>query len=885
MRGVREWMLRLLGTVRPRRRDEDLAEEMRLHMELAAQHGRREAGAAQAMDALRDQRGLPWLETTWRDLAHACRALRRSTTFTSVGVGALALGMAAVVAIFAVLDQVVLRPLPYADVDRLVRIESPVPRVRPDAVWNLSTAGYFHFRRETRTLERIGIYVNQSATVGAEPGRDDVVAERVLTSFVSHEVLGLLGARPVLGRLFVEADSGYDQRAGPGGVVITDRLWRTHFDSAPDVVGRRIRLDERDVAILGVVAAAVQPPDRPFLSGLAVDVWMPLALNANAPAVNQHTFRAIGRLRPGVALAAAQEELDVLTGRLPVLFPTAYSRPFMESTAFSTRVVPLRDSILGPTTRTIWILAAALSLVFVVAAANVTNLFLLRAETRRRELATRLALGATRARLARYAMVESLLLSGLAAALALGLTYIALRALVLLTPENIPRLADVRVDARTIAAALLTALVSTVCFTAFTAFRRGAAMATRDPGTTSTVRTQRTRVVLVVAQVAMSVVLASGAALMAQSVWRLLRVDPGFEPAALVTMNVFLPRTRYPSEQHIDGYHRELAAALENDPDIEAVSAATSTPLDGNDGCSVVNVEGRTANVANGGVCVEVSRVRPNYFDVLGIQVRGRLDEWRTSQTGTVIVSESVARRLWPGEDPVGKGLRTGGYQPPHYRVVGVAEDVRRNGFDRPAAESVYFPVVSLEGAPVFAPPRFMRVVMRTRSGDITSTITRMRSAAAALDKNVPIANVEAMESLVAQSMSRSTLAASLLSVAAAIALILSVVGLYGVMAYGVVSRKRELGVRLAIGASPRGIRGMVFRDTFRLVMPGLAAGVLVSLASTRALEGLLFGVAPRDAGTLIGVSAVLMITAFAAGALPAWRASGADPLMALRHE
>ena len=887
MHGIREWVHRLLGTVRPSRRDDDLTEELRAHAALAAERGQRATGTSQAMDALRDQRGLPWMEEIARDVTHALRALRRSPAFTIAATATLALGIAAMVAIFSVLDQVVLRPLPYPDMDRLVRIESPVPGIRPDAVWNLSTAEYFYFRRDARTLERVGIYVTSSATVGAGSGRGDAVAERVLTTLVSPEVLGLIGARPVLGRLLTEQDSRYDPRDGAPGVIISHSLWQNRFGGAPDVIGRPIVLNERSIPIVGVVPPGIAgPPDASFLSGRSVDAWMPLPLDPSAPAVNQHTYRAIGRLRPGVEPAAAQQELVQLTRRLPELFPTAYSPAFMES-GFTARVVPLRDSILGATSRVLWVLAAAISLVFVIAAANVTNLFLLHAEARRQELATRLALGATRTRLARYLLAESVLLSTFAALLAIGLAFLALRAVILVAPENLPRLGTVAVDGRTIALAFAAAVMAAICFASFTVarFSRTSSGTLRPSVTTTTPRQARTKSALVVAQVALSLVLACGAALMAQSVERLLDVDPGFDPAGVVTVSVVLPRTRYETEPQIAGYRRDLEATLEADPEIEVAAAATTTPLDGNDGCTVVFVQGRTRNDANGNLCMDVSRVSPTYFEAAGISIRGRHDQWRKAQTGMVIVSESAARHIWPGQNPIGKGLRVSGFAPPYYEVVGVAEDVRRLGFDRPVAESVYFPMVALEGSPIFAPPRAMRLVLRTRTRDAAALIGRVRNAVAAADANVPIADVEWMEDLVAQSMARNALAASLLTAAAVLALVLSAVGLYGVVSYGVASRARELGVRLAIGAAPPGIRRLVLRETVILLLPGLMLGVFVSLSSMPLLEGLLFGIAPRDVATLVGVSGVLLLSGIAAGALPAWRASRLDPVVVLRAE
>jgi putative ABC transport system permease protein len=900
MRTLLEWMHRLRSTLRAPRPDHDLEEELRLHVELATEEAQRRGsddadaeraarlssgGTAQAMEALRDQRGLPWLDEFWRDLRHAFRCLRRTPAFSSVALVTLAVGMAATIAMFSVLDQVVLRPLPYPEVDRLVRIESPVPGVAPNAVWDLSTAEYFFFGEQARTLESLGIYFSSSATVGADSGRVDLPAERVLTSFVSPEVLELLGARPVLGRLFVAEDHRYDTREGAPGAVISHTVWQSRFGGALDVVGHRIMVDERPVPILGVLAPGVDLPEGPFLAGQRTGIWMPLPLDPNAPATNQHTFRAIARLRPDVSLTAAQRELDTLTSRLPHVFPSAYSTAFMSRSGFSTAVVPLRDDVLGAIGALLWILAGAISLVFIIATANVTNLFLLRAEHRRHETATRLALGASRAHVARYTFLESLLLSLAAAIVALALTHLALRVLVMTAPEDVPRLPDVRVDEGSLLVALIVALLASGCFTFFTTARLavGGARPLQQGVTVYKPGQRRTRRALVVGQVALSLLLAFSAALTGKSLVRLLSVDPGFVADDVLVADVVLPRARYTTEQQIADYHRRLAEALKADPEIANVGAATLTPLDGIDGCSAVFVEDRSRFAANQNLCLDVTRATPGYFDVLDVRVQGRAPEWSDLPAGAAVVSESAARRLWPGEDPIGKGLRVLGSNPPYYRVVGVAVDVLRHGFDRPPAETVYFPIQSMEGAPVFAPPTRARLVMRAQTQDSRALVSRIRSIAASVDVDVPLANIQPMSTLVAQSAARRSAAAALLTLAAFLAIVLSAVGLYGVISYGVTSRARELAVRLSVGAQPAGIRLLVLRDTMALVLPGLVLGAAAALVSTRLIEELLFGIAPHDAATLVSVGAALFLTGIAAGAVPAWRASRLDPNLVLR--
>ena len=593
------------------------------------------------------------------------------------------------------------------------------------------------------------------------------------------------------------------------------------------------------------------------------------------------------RIALRTSLDAARAELNGLTTRLPDLFPSAYWPTFLTQTRFTTAVVPLRDDLLGSAGRMIWLLAGAVALVFIIAAANIANLFLARTETRRRELAIRQALGATRLDLIRHTLAESLLLCIAAAVVGIALADAALRTLPALAPAGIPRLGEVHLDGVSIAAAVVAAIVAAVSFAAFAAVRSDGdnQVDLRQQRPTSSGGQRRMRNTLVVAQVALALVLTAGATLMVQSVWHLLQVDPGFDAGGVVTFDLVLPRARYASEQRIADYHRELAAALEADPEIDRVSAATSTPLDGNDGCSAVIVEDQWPGGARRGACADTPRVTPGYFETLGIAVRGRAPEWTGMEGGAAVVSDSLARRLWPGEDAIGNGIRANGNGPPYYRVVGVAADVRTQGFDRPAAESVYFPVVSREGAPLFGPQRAMRVVLRTRRLDAGSVMPRVRQIVVAIDASVPIANVRTMNELVAQSMARSSFTMSLLATAAFLAILLSAVGLYGVISYGVACRRTELGVRLALGASPGAVRAMVVRETLALVLTGLAIGVGAAVASTRLLAGFLFGVSPLDPPTLGGVCVLLLCLGAAAGTIPAWRASRTDPMIALRCE
>lgn len=889
---------RVRGLLAGRRRDAELDTDIQAHLELLTdEHVRAGMSPADARDAARrafggvpqikeryrDQGGFPAYERFAADVRVALRSSITRPGFAGVVVTTLALGIGATVAMFAVLDQVVLRPLPYPDADRLVRLQSPVPGVRADAVWNLSTAEYFYFRQHARTLEDIGIYFSTTGTLTTGTGMSESTAERVLVGLVSSEVFHLLGIRPVLGRLFAEGDGRYDQRTEfPPAVILSYDVWQRRFNGASDVISRTVAFEGAAFPIVGVLGPGAELPETAFVPTTNIGIWMPLGLNPDAPAVNQHTFRAIAKLGPAVSLTAARAELDTLTARLPEQFPGAYSPAFMGSSRFSTEAVLLRDDLLGSARQIIWLLTGAIGLVFLITAANVANLFVARAAHRRRELTVRLAIGASTLHLIRHTLAESLLYCLIAAILGVGLASAALQLLVALAPAGVPRLGDVHIDWISVGVALAASVVAAIGFAILASVRTGLDDQTLRQQRPSASRAQRRMMhVLVAAQVALALVLGTGAVLMVRSVRHLLQVDPGFDAAGVLGFDLVLPRTRYTSEQRVADYHRELTARLEADPEIDYVGAATTTPLDGMDGCTAVLVEDQSASGARQGACVDTPRVTAGYFEALRIAIRGDSPRW--NGTPGVVVSDSLAKRLWPGEDPIGKGIRLHVGRPPYYRVVGVASDLHRNGLDRPPVESAYFPVVSLEGSPLFGPPLGMRVVLRTSRLNPTDLMPRVRAIVTAIDSNVPIADVQTMDDLVAQSMAPSSFTTSLLTMAAFLAVVLSGIGLYGVVSYSVASRRGEFGVRLAIGARPSGLRGIVVRETLLLVTGGLLVGTIAALGLTRFLTGFLFAVSPHDPATLTGVSLFLLCVGLLAAAIPAWRASETDPLDALR--
>ena len=830
---------------------------------------------------LREDRRMELLDALGRELRQAVRTLGRSRGFTALAALTLALGVGATTAIYTVLDAVVLRPLPYAEADRLVALSSPVPGVTPDAEWGISQAGFFHFRDSVRSFESLGAYSRGRLAMTGE-GQ----AELVEAGIVTASLFDVLRLRPALGRLFTAAD---DQPGVAPVGVLAHEYWTQRFGADPAVVGRTVLVDPFGaVQVVGVMQPGAKLPDQP------VDLWLPRQLDPAAPPQNSHMVfhGVVARLRPGATLPAAQAELARLTTAFPRRFPTAYSESFLRETGFTTKAVSLRDEVVGGTATVLWILLAAVGLVFAIACANVANLFLVRAEGRRREIAVRRALGAGRSHLALHFLAESLLLALAAAAVALALAQAGLRLLVAAAPAGLPRLAEVQLGWRGAAVAVLCAVAAALAFGLVPLVRaaRGVDVSTlREGGRGLSASRGRhaVRGAFVVAQVALALVLLAAAGLMAESYRRLRAVRPGFDAAGVLAVGISLPRARYDSYEKVAAFHRDLAARLRALPRVQAVGAGNVVPLAGYDGCSIVFVEGRPVAPGREPSCIGTHFVAPGYFAALGMRVRGAAPGWAETQGAAagVVVTQALARRLWPGEDPIGRGIKCCQDGPPYYRVAGVADDVRGSWLDEPPTEAVFFPVVPLKGTMLWSPQRSMSVLVRTSLSDPTAVAPAVRRVLAEMDPSVPLGSAEPMSRVVAKSMARTSFTMLLLGVAAAMALVLSAVGIYGVISYVVGQRRGEIGIRIALGAPIAQVKRLVVLQSVRLAVAGVALGLAAALASTRVLASLLFEVSPTDPRVLALVALALVALAALASYVPARRASRVDPAEALRSE
>ncbi|HET9369243.1 MAG TPA: ABC transporter permease [Vicinamibacterales bacterium] len=831
------------------------------------------------------------------ELRYAARSLRRSPAFTVVAFLMVALGIGATTAIFAVLDAVVLRGLPYPEPDRLVSVFHPttVPG-SGESKWGLSAAGYFQFRKEATTLADLGAYRSTAFAVTGD-GQD---AEEVIVAQVSAPVVSALRARPHLGRWISEAD---DEWVAPGPLVIRPvvlghRFWTRRYGSDPSVIGRTIQTSAGPREIIGVAERGFNLPKPGLfvstadLAGFAVDVWEPLRLNPSAAPQNSHQYTGVARLTPGATAADAQRELATIADRFTALFPGAYSPDFIKQYNFRVGVAPLRDDILGPTVpRLIGVLFAAVGLVLLIACANVANLFLVRVESRRREAAIRGALGAGRFAIATHFISESLLLSLSAGAAGLAIAYWGTPALVASAPASIPLLGNTQLGWTSVAFAIGLSIMAGLLFAAVPLLRRSRlseALGAGGRGLTVSKPQRMLRAGLVVGQVALAVVLVAAAGLLVRSVNALQRVEAGFDPTGVLTFRIRLPFQQYQTTEAAVAFHRQLHDEIRALPGVTAVGATSSLPLqDFGNGCAVVFRELRPYDAGEQTPCVRTERATPGFFEALGIRVRGRIPDWSDVDTRSqaVVLTEALAKRLWDNEDPIGKGINSNGPNATvgFYRVVGVIPELRATALDQPPVEAVYYAPTDLVTPGRWGAMHSLGYTVRVAAGSPIDLLPQVRAIVARLNSHVPVVQPRLMDDVVRRSTARSTFVGLLLLLAAAMALVLSAVGIYGLISYVVTQQRPEIGVRIALGAQMGQVARGVIARSMALTGAGIVMGLALAWLASRALTSLLFDVQPDDPAVLAAAVVVLLVVAVGASAGPARRAARVDPVEAFR--
>jgi predicted permease len=818
---------------------------------------------------------------------HAWRALRRTPVFTITASLTLVIGIGAAVAIFAVVNGVLLKPLPYGNPDRLVAAWHDLPPLSLNKA-NQTASTWMTYKRLARTIEGIGIYQEGAVNV-ADPGGTSE-PQRLAAGFISEDVLRVLRVTPLLGRNFTEEE---DRRNGPEVVIISEGLWRTRFAGDPAVIGRTMDVGGLTRQIVGVMPQSFRFPHAD------TKLWVPLRVTAEV-FTGGFNYTAVARLKPGVEVADAQRDFAAVLPRIVELYPTfvpgVTTQMLMDQAKPVPVLIPLRDDVIGSFARTLWIVAGAAALVLLVACANVTNLILVRADGRQRELAVREALGAGRARVMTHFLAESAVLTGIAGLLGLGVAWVTVRALVSASPITIPRLADVSVDLNTVLFALLvSALVAVVC-SIVPALRIGRvhlSNALREGGRGGTAgrAQQRVRGVLVAAQIAIALVVLAGSGLLYRSYQGLHEVKPGFDPRNVATLWVSLPRARYVGDSASARFYAQLDERVGQLPGVEAAGLASRLPLSV-DGLSQnpLYPEDDPATWANKIPPLQLYNTTDgDFFRAMGIPlIAGRTFDRLDRQRGNeAVISQATAVMFWKdstGRAALGKRFRQLPGSGPLYTVVGVVGSTRDSSLAAPPVGMVYFPQVVDQDTTFSQTARTLAVVVRSPN-DPAAMVRAVQRVVRELDPALPTFDIRSMATIFDASMSQLSFTMLILGAAAFTTLLLGAIGLYGVMAYAVTLRTRELGVRIALGAQPSAVAAMMTRQGIALTAAGIVSGLALFALVARFLQSFLFGVAPGDPVTLAAASLLLVLIAAAASWVPARRASRVDPVEALRAE
>ena len=815
-----------------------------------------------------------------RDLAYACRSLAGSPAFTAVALLTLALGVGANTAIFSVINSVLLRPLPYRDAGRLVFIWSRTPNSERGA---LTPGRLVDFRERLTSIESLEGIGHLSVNLTGAGN-----AERVPASSVSSGFFDVLGVAPLLG------DTFHKDRADVDDVVLSYGLWTRRFGSDRSLVGRQIVINGRArrvaavmprefawPAITGGGSSNAAPPELWLAPGARDIPRTPVDNPSEDLSANRRTgfLRAVGRLSAGSTVAQAQREVAAVANQLAIEYPR-------EDGGTGAVVQPMREQFFGVVRSPLVILAAAAACVLAIACANAASLLLGRATSRRREIALRLAIGATRGRVVRQLLAESLILAALGACGGVALAWIGRTWLVSLAPAEIPRLAETGLDGTVLAFTLAVSIATGIAFGLVPAWHASAGAVATDLNETSTrgtagPRSGRLRDVLVAAQIATALVLLVGAGLLLRSFTALTRVDTGIDTRNLVTFDMALSGARAARHENRVAFYDEMLAAIASAPGVRSAGAAATLPIGGDDYATPFVVEGAPALVAEHETSAGYQVVTPGYFETMGIRIRSGRDVLVSDTAHAVpivLVNERMAQWQWPGQDPVGRRVRLGrSASSPWMTVVGVVSDIRHFGPASPPRPEIYQPI----GQVSFTSMAF---VVRT-SADPAAVIAALRAAIARRDPAQPISRVSTMEEHVAHALSRPQFMSTLIASFAGLALALAVVGIYGVMAYAVVQRTREIAIRSALGARPRDVLAMVLVKACWLAAAGVVVGMAASMALTRVLAGQLYGVEATDPVTYSAVAALLIGVTLFAGAIPAVRATRIDATLAMRAE
>ena len=798
-----------------------------------------------------------------QDVRYALRSFRNAPGFTATAAVVAALGVGATTAAFSVTDHVLVRPLPFREPDRLVKLWQD-QRARGYSRMELSPANYRDWKREGTSFESMAVWANISANLSG-----DGEPERLDGTAVSSELFPLLGLRPLIGRLFTQADDSPD---APATVILSHGLWQARFAGDPGVLGRRLLLNDEPHEVIGVMPPDVLFPRRD------TRMWTANRFDERAYEDRTNTYvYAIGRLKPGVSLAAARAEMSLIAARL--------ARAYPENAGTGANLVQLRDEVAPQARLLLKALFGAALCVLLIACTNLASLLLARALVRRQELAVRTALGAGRERLLRQLLTESLLLAALGGALGVLFAFAATPLVARLVPTSLPIAATPSVDVRVLlfAAALTVAIaVGFGVAPAWRALRDVDAAGLRE-GSRGGVggRRERLRGALVMAEVTLSVVLLVSAGLLIRALGRVQAVEPGFRADGVLTMRTTLPLPKYAETMKRHRFYATVLDGVRALPGVQSAAYTSFLPMVMRGGIWKIEVPGRT-DAPGEGVSVSMRFVTPRYFETMGIPLRGRdVSDSDTAQSPFVaVVSESFAREIWPGQDPLGRQFKLAFFD---RTVVGVAGDVRVRGIERESEPQVYLPNQQVpDNGVIFYTPKDLAIRSSADPAVLTPLVRRVIAQA---DPQQPVSDVRTLTDVVQAETGARTAQVRVLGAFAAAALLLAAVGIHGLLSFVVRSRSQEIGVRVALGALPRDVLALVLRQAARLTLAGVLAGLVLSYAAGRTMQALLFGVSPHDLATFAAAIAVSALMVGAGCLLPAVRALRVDPIAVMRAE
>jgi putative ABC transport system permease protein len=873
--------LRLRSLLHRGQVEQELDEELRYHLErqieeniaggMTAREARYAAlramgGIEQHKEECRDMRRVNFIEDFIQDLRYGLRVLVKSPVFTIVAVLSLALGIGANTAIFSVVNGLLLQPLPYPEPERIVDVwHTPPQESFPGmAMFSVSPGNYLDWKSQNESFEAMAAYQGNVFSMS-----DGNTPTTVIGTRVSSEFFSVLRSTPSQGRTFVPEE---EQPGRNQVVVLSYGLWQRAFGGDPNLIGQTLSLDSQKFTVIGIMPSGFEFPQEG-------ELWVPLAWDEKERQTRAiHDYEVIARLKPEVSLAKAQAEMSTISSRLEQQYPEA-------NKGWGAVVIPLREDLVGDIRPALLVLFGAVGFVLLIACANVANLMLARGANRKKEIAIRIALGAARSRIVRQLLTESILLSTAGGLIGLLLAGWGSQVLVQMSSGSLPIPGEISMDRWALGFTLLLSFAAGIIAGIAPAFQFSAAETSetlkqgtgRNGGSSAS---QRTRKALVIAEVILSLILLIGAGLMIRSFWKLQQVDPGFDTSNTIVMGVGLPATKYPDPQQQAVFFDRVLEQISTLPGVVSAGSTTTLPLSGSGSTQPFTIQGRPEPLVAEQPTAKMRYISADYFRAMGVPLRqGRFfnDQDRDKGAQVLIISETMARQFWPGEDPIGKRLTPSFHLDLGAReIIGVVGDVKA-GLDADAAPVMYMPYKQ-------APRSFMTLVARTTSNPQNFN-RAIAEAIRAVDSEQALWNVRTMEQVLTNSVSGRRFNMTLLITFAGLALVLAAVGVYGVMNYSVTLRRRELGIRLALGAQRGDVLRLVLGQGLALTFIGIGVGLIAAYGLTRLMESLLYGVSATDYLTFISVSGVLLVVGLLASYLPARRATKVDPMIALRSE